>query len=253
MKSVAPGWLLALWLAAGLNWPAFGAEAVERPNEYRQIAPSVWIHTSYKDLGSGIPFPSNGLLVRTGSELLLIDTAWTDTQTREVLAWAESELGIRVTQAIVTHAHDDKMGGIGTLHDRGISTVASELTNRLAPQHDLKPARRSLDLAEPMEVAPGIEAFYPGAGHTTDNIVIYLSDVGVLFGGCLIRPADTSSLGYTADADLDHWAAAVEAVRDRYGEAKIVVPSHGAPGDPSLLDHTIDLAGKTTEVGSDSP
>lgn len=252
-SSVVIALLCAALLAVSPTPRSAAAETIDRPNRYEAIAPGVWLHTSYKDLGSGVPFPSNGLLVRAGDELVLVDTAWTDAKTVAVLDWARSELGMEVARAIVTHAHDDKMGGVAALHERGIPTLAGELTNRLAPQRGLEPAHRSLELGEPREIAEGVEAYFPGPGHTADNIVVYLAAGNILFGGCLVRPAGSSSLGYTADADLDQWAETIEGVRDRFGEAEIVVPSHGAPGDRRLLDHTIALAREADTAVDDEP
>ena len=242
MRSDPKSWPLALLLVTLVVSQACAAEPVTRANEYRQIAPKVWIHTSYKELDDGVPFPSNGLLVRVGDELLLVDTAWSDAQTREILEWAESTIGEPVTRAVVTHAHDDKMGGVKALHERGIATYASDRTNLAAVQRGLTPAEIEIDLAPSFRILEGVEVFYPGPGHTVDNIVVYVADAKILFAGCLVRPAEATALGNTADADVGHWAEAVEWVERRFPEAEVVVPSHGAWGDRTLLDHTIDLA-----------
>lgn len=224
-----------------------------RGNEYEQIAPSVWIHTSYHDLGTGVPIPSNGLLVLVGDELVLVDTAWTAEQTAEILEWAESETGLPVGVAIVTHAHGDKMGGMEALRERGIPTLASRATNEAALSRGLMSADRSLDLDPSEVIAPGVEAFFPGPGHTRDNIVIYVADADVLFGGCLIRPGDSGTLGNTTDAAVDKWSESVLHLIDRYPDAEIVIPSHGGWGDRTLLDHTVDLARKADDTLPDQP
>jgi metallo-beta-lactamase class B VIM len=39
-------------------------------------------------------------------------------------------------------------------------------------------------------------------------------------------------------------------VRERFGAAAIVVPGHGEPGGPELLDHTLELlAGQAEDAG----
>lgn len=58
-----------------------------------------------------------------------------------------------------------------------------------------------------------------------------------LFG--LIR---ARSLGNLDDADLASWPASALRVEARYPEAAIVVPSHGEPGDVTLLAQTVALA-----------
>ena len=54
---------------------------------------------------------SNGLIVRDGGRVLLVDTAWTDDQTAQILNWIKQEINLPVALA-VTHAHQDKMGGM---------------------------------------------------------------------------------------------------------------------------------------------
>jgi metallo-beta-lactamase class B len=227
----------------GANEPGESGEAsLYGPVEFGELADGVWLHTSYKSLPGVGPFPSNGLIVRTGDALLLVDTAWNDEQTEEIIEWARHTLGMPIEYAVITHAHDDKMGGVGALNRRGIRTLALHLTNAAARTRGLVPTNETLTLpkGEATRIG-GVEVFYPGGGHTEDNVVVYVEDVEVLFGGCLIRPDASESLGNTADANVEHWDVAVESLQRRYGEARHVVPSHGPPGGAGLLAHTIAL------------
>jgi glyoxylase-like metal-dependent hydrolase (beta-lactamase superfamily II) len=207
--------------------------------EITALADGVWLHRAMKDLPGIGPFPTHGLIARTGAGIILVDSAWDDEQTQQIATWVEDVLSATIAVSIHTHAHDDKMGGIGALHALNVSTYASAATNSAAPQHGLLPAKHDLSMGE---LAGGaIEVFYPGPAHSADNIVVYLKSASILFGGCLVRPAGSSSLGNTADANIEEWARAVERIKTRYPDAKIVVPSHGPPGGPELLDHTIAL------------
>ena len=87
-----------------------------------------------------------------------------------------------------------------------------------------------------------LTVFYPGAGHTDDNIVVNIEGAGILFGRCLIRPGNSDNLGNTADGNVQHWATATEALAARFPDPKIVVPSHGPPAGRELFTHTIALA-----------
>lgn len=101
---------------------------------FRQLAPNVWQHTSYLDMPGFGAVASNGLIVRDGGRVLLVDTAWTDDQTAQILNWIKQEINLPVALAVVTHAHQDKMGGMDALHAAGIATYANALSNQLAPQ-----------------------------------------------------------------------------------------------------------------------
>lgn len=91
-----------------------------------------------------------------------------------------------------------------------------------------------------MRLGP-LEIFYPGAAHAPDNVVVWIPAARVLFGGCAVRPGDSSSPGNTDDADIENWPTAIEKVLARYSMAEVVVPGHGAPGGPELLMHTIGI------------
>lgn len=227
------------------------------PPSLEKIAEGVWSHKSYKDLPGLGPVLSRGLVIDTGAGVFLVDSAWDDAATETLLALIRSETGQTPQEAVFTHAHDDKMGGAKALADAGVKTFALDIANEDAPARGLHPA--SVAYASPFGEAthwsalerPGgrridgadVIVFYPGPGHTRDNLVVYFPKAKVLFGGCLVRPAGGKGLGNTADADVSAWAQSVRAVAARFPEATIVVPSHGDPGGRELLDHTIALAG----------
>ena len=215
---------------------------------FTELAPGVWLHTAYKDVPPYGPIPTNGLIVASGpGEAVLVDSAWDDAQTARVLAFADGTLGRRVTASVHTHAHDDKMGGVAALRAAGVATFAQGMTNVAAPARGLTPTEHTLRIgddgtAAPRADLPGLTVFYPGPGHTADNVVVRVEGTDVLFGGCLIRPGGSGSLGNTADADIAHWDRAARAVAARFPDAAIIVPSHGAPGGRTLLEHTAALA-----------
>ncbi len=218
-----------------------------------KIADGVWIHKGYKNIAPWGPVLSQGLVIDTGDGIALVDTAWTDTDTAQILALVHQATGAMPDIAIITHAHGDKMGGMAALQEAGIGARAHPLTNADAPGRGLRPTRFSildgreydslLGVSENGIEAEGpIKVFYPGPGHTRDNIVVYYEPAKVLFGGCLIRPGDTDNLGNTADADIANWANAVRKAAAQFPDAEIVIPSHGPMGGRELLDHTIALA-----------
>jgi metallo-beta-lactamase class B len=206
--------------------------------EVRPLRPTIWLHVSKDGQGT----PANGLIVRTPRGLLLVDTAWTEGQAERLVAWGERALGAFFVQAIVTHSHGDRTGGLAALAKRGVPVGALDLTiEKLRGTVDRSP-RVLLTRAEPVHRDPlGFEAFYPGAGHAADNVVVWFGAERVLFGGCLVKSETAPDLGNVADADLASWPRAIEAVRARYPAAVVVVPGHGAVGGPAALTHTLDL------------
>ncbi|MED0965749.1 hypothetical protein [Bacillus paramycoides] len=86
-----------------------------------------------------------------------------------------------------------------------------------------------------------VETFYPGKGHTEDNIVVWLPQYNILAGGCLVKSTEAKDLGNVADAYVNEWSGSIENVLNRYGNMISVVPGHGHVGDKGLLLHTLDL------------
>ncbi len=236
--------LLTLTLYACAAKKSEGAEQIALPEpSLEQIAEGVWIHKSYEVIKPWGPILSQGLVIKTDDKLTMVDTAWTNADTEELLELIKIETNERPTSAIVTHAHQDKMGGMDALHKAGIKTRAHAFTNEDAPTRNLTPAKITvLENSTLSSTDDGLTVFYPGAGHTRDNIVVYYAPAKVLFGGCLIRPGASNSLGNTADGDVANWADAIRKVAAQFPNAEIIIPSHGPMGGRELLDHTITLA-----------
>ncbi len=78
-----------------------------------------------------------------------------------------------------------------------------------------------------------------GAGHAPDNVVVYVPEARVLFGGCAVHEASRTTPGNLSHADLGTWPTAIRRIQARYPEAEVVVPGHGVPGGVELLDHTL--------------
>ncbi len=235
--------IIGLW-----GFPGYKTQAMEQkkpsPVTFTPLTQGVWMHTSIKQMETWGNVPSNGLIVEKGDFSILVDTAWSDEQTAEIIQWASTTLKKPIRWAVFTHAHEDKMGGVTALRSQRIATYAADDSNQLAPNKGLKPAEYGLvfDDQHSNDMLKPLVIFDPGPGHTSDNIVVGLPEQGIVFGGCLIRPADATHLGNTADADLKHWEAAVMAVAKRFPHAQQVIPSHGLPADRGLFTLTAQLA-----------
>lgn len=207
-----------------------------------KIADDVWRHVSSKHLPSFGLVSANGVIARFGTDILLVDSAWDDAQTRLILDWVEKEWRAKPAVAVITHAHEDRIGGIHEIHRRGIRTVSSRLTAELAKLHGFEVPQHTFD--DTLILTLGgreILVRYPGPGHTRDNIVVWLPDQKLLVGGCLIRSAHAKSIGNTEDADLTRWPATIKKVQREFPHAKIVVPGHDDPSGLEALTHTLEL------------
>ncbi|MDN3638620.1 DIM/SIM/IMP family subclass B1 metallo-beta-lactamase [Simiduia curdlanivorans] len=206
-----------------------------------EIAPGVYMHTSYKIIEGYGQVGSNGLIVVDAGDAYIIDTPWSEADTESLLAWIAAQ-GLTLAASISTHSHEDRTAGIELLNSHTVPTYTSELTKSILfsagkpiPTHTFKGNEFTLKQGV-------IELYYPGAGHTADNIVVWLPKNKVLFGGCLVRSHEWKSLGYVGDASIHMWASSVENIKARQYTIDIVVPGHGSVGKVDILDHTIALA-----------
>ncbi len=231
-------------LAVVIAWVGLQSivSASEVEVEVVPLVDGVWVHTSWQQTESWGRVQSNGLVVREGKQLVVVDTAWGAEPSRALLAWIDRELKLPVARLIVTHFHDDRLGGWEVFAERGVRVVASPRTLELAgvtPTDAFDLYR--LAIGEKQRIGE-VEIFYPGRAHAEDNVVVWVPAVKVLAGGCAVRAAESRGLGNVADASVSNWANTIRRVLAAYPDAAQVLPGHGAVGNLGLLHHTIALA-----------
>lgn len=99
-----------------------GATSLRPDIHVQAIAPGVWRHVSYRRFPQLGYFPSNGLVVTSPKGVLMIDTAWDSGQTARILDCVEANLGT-IDALVVTHAHDDRLGGLAEVHRWRIPSI----------------------------------------------------------------------------------------------------------------------------------
>ena len=225
------------------------AQSVQKPKlVVTPLNDRVYVHTTY-GVYQNKSVPSNGLIIKTSSGIVLVDTGWdteSDTDnTRQLLRWVADSLRQPVRFCIVTHAHEDRVGGIRELRKAGIRVISTPLTS----QKSVKLGYPAPDAILPNDTtfAVGqelIRCYFPGEGHTSDNIVVWLPKQQILHGGCFVKSVAAFGMGNLADANLSEWAVSVRRVMNQFGTAKIVVPGHEEWGDTKSLEHTLRLLEK---------
>ncbi|MAD03811.1 MAG: VIM family subclass B1 metallo-beta-lactamase [Pseudoalteromonas sp.] len=217
-----------------------------RPNQVSitQLADGVWLHTSYYTYPNGTEFPSNGLIVKEGDSLTLIDTAWGELLTLDLLEAISLEIKLPVSKAFVTHAHGDRAAGIDVLESKGINVFAHPLTAQLTIEQGAAVPNniiKELRVADSVVKFGSLELFFPGPGHAMDNVMAWLPEKRILFGGCAVRSLQSSSVGNLVHGDIHSWLNITKQLKRKFKSAVIVVPGHGAVGGYDLLSHTEKL------------
>ena len=221
-----------------------------------KLAENVWLHTSFYEFPGGAKVPSNGIAVKDGDTLILVDTAWGEIATQTLAAKLKAETGLDISKVVITHFHYDRLAGVDWLEAQGATVFTHpDTAAKSAALGTPVPNTSVAELAEPhARTALGpLEIAYPGPGHTEDNLVVYVKDANILFGGCAVRAANHTSMGNVADANLSAWGPSLAWVKAVYKDTQIVVPSHGAAGNAKLLDHTLGLLAKTVNAQAEGP
>jgi metallo-beta-lactamase class B len=218
-KSALLGLLIALMV------PSLSAQEkieVGQDVEVYPLAPGIWRHVTCQVMKEKWRMPANGLIAVDGEHAVMIAL---------LLDWVERSLKARVEAVVVGHHHVDCLGGLPEIHRRGIASIGLEKTRELALAEKVEAPKETFTGSRRLRVGQReLELFYPGPGHTVDNIVTWIADEKVLFGGCFVKSADARSLGYTVESDLAAWPASLARLRSRYPQARVIVPGHGDPG-----------------------
>jgi len=225
--------------------PGFAVPDMERIADgvyVAQIGRGLWVHTTVGKLDDGSPYLANGALIEDGDHSVLIDAGWKPREADALVDWAATKLKHPVSKAYVTHFHYDRLGGATALERRHIPVFAIPATIELArTTHQPAIPDHPLNLpSAPSPIARDALIFFPGGGHTRDNVIVYFPNERILFGGCFIKDSKATGLGNIADADLAAWPASLGRTEAAFPQAATVIPGHG-PMDPRALTHTRDL------------
>jgi metallo-beta-lactamase class B len=181
------------------------------------------------------------MVIINNGEALIFDTPTDNVASNELINWLENVQKVVVKGVVITHFHDDCLGGITAFHKKEIPSYASNQTILLAAKSNAEVPQNGFEKS--MELTVGnhkvINSFM-GEGHTEDNIVSYYPAQEALFGGCLIK-TNGATKGYLGDANVAEWPTTVEKVKATYPTVKTVIPGHGNTGGSELLDYTIRL------------
>lgn len=203
-----------------------------------------YIYTTY-NIYEGSRIPANGLYVITNDGAVLFDTPWDTTQFQPLLDSIRLKHNKRVIMCIATHWHSDRTEGLAYYKQKGIKTYTTILTDELSKKNNKKRAEYLIEKDTVFHIGQyTFETYYPGQGHTEDNIVLWFKNEKILYGGCLIKGASAENLGYLGDGNPFEYETTLKNVQKKFPKPKFILVSHHDWNNINSLKHSIQLAKK---------
>jgi len=201
-----------------------------------------YVYTTYNTY-DGYQVSANGMYLVTSSGVVMFDTPWDTTQFQPLLDSIQLRHNKKVVLCFATHWHSDKTAGLEYYRQQGIKTYTTVLTDELSKQNNKKRAEFLMTSDTVFHVGQyAFETYYPGQGHTADNIVIWFKQEKILYGGCLIKGAEDESLGYLGDANVMTYASTLKNVQKKCRKPKFIIVAHSDWKNLNSLKHSLQMA-----------
>lgn len=210
--------------------------------ELIKINEQTYIHKTLTDSETYGRFYSNGLIYIQNKEALIADTPIDTSHANLIIGWLTDQ-NIIVKAVVVNHHHQDALGSLTSFHALDIPSYGYVETSELAIKNLLEPPIHTFSDSVIINIGSTFAtAYFFGEAHTSDNTILWIPDVNLLFGGCMIKSLG-SGKGNLEDANISEWSNTVSRIKKKFPEIRIVIPGHGNYGSTELLDYTIQMFG----------
>lgn len=221
---------------------SFLTQAQNPPLRIEHLSGDFYVYTTYNRYND-YQVPANGMYLITNSGVVMFDTPWDTTQFQPLLDSIRLRHNKPVVMAMATHWHSDKTAGLEYYKKLGIKTWTTVLTDKLSEKNNMKRAEYLMTNDTVFHVGQySFETYFPGEGHTSDNIIVWFEKEKILFGGCLIKGADAETLGYLGDANTLEYESTLKRVQKKCRKPRYIVIAHSDWKNKNSLKHSIKLA-----------
>ncbi len=226
------------------------AQTEEAKLKITPLTSDFYIYTTYNTYQES-KLPANGMYLVTNNGVVLFDTPWDTTQFQPLLDSIKTKHNKNVVMCFATHWHSDRTEGLEYYMQKGIKTYTTALTDELSKKNNKKRAEFVLAKDTVFNIGQySFETYYPGEGHTADNIIIWFKNEKILYGGCLIKGADAKNLGYLGDANVTEYVNSLKNVQIKCNDPKFIIISHSDWTNINSLKNSIRLAKKLKRKNS---
>lgn len=206
------------------------------------LSGNFYVYTTYNTYQDS-KVRANGVYLVTKKGVVLFDTPWDTTQFQPLLDSIQNRHNKKVIMAFATHWHSDKTAGLEYYKQLGIKTYTTQLTDELSKKNNAKRAQFLMSKDTSFVVDEyQFETYYPGEGHTKDNIVIWFPKEKILLGGCLIKGAKDENLGYLGDGNKIEYANTLLKVQRKFSNPRFIITTHSDWKNINSLKNSIRMA-----------
>lgn len=238
MKQLTLTFLFVSLLLSCIN--TFGQTAKPKL-EISHLAGNFYVFTTY-NFYKGHPIGANGMYLVTDSGAVLFDSPWDTTQFQPLLDSIKAKHNKPVVICIATHSHKDKTAGLEFLKEQGVKTFTTKRTDEISAIKGEKRAEFLMGSDTVFSVGQyKFQTYYPGQGHTADNIVIWFDREKILYGGCLVKSVDAKDLGNLEEANVREWPPTIKKIQAKFKNPKFIIPGHQSWTSKESLNHTLKL------------
>ncbi|MBI3233385.1 MAG: subclass B1 metallo-beta-lactamase [Bacteroidetes bacterium] len=173
---------------------------------------------------------------------MLFDTPWDTAQFQPLLDSIMMRHQKNVIMCLATHSHEDRTGGLDYYKHQNIKTYTTKYTDQICQQTNQKRAENLIVNDTTFTIGQyTFQTYFAGAGHTPDNIVIWVDKEKILYGGCLIKSTEAIDLGNLNDAKPDEWFFTLERIKTKFGKPTYIIPGHQSWSSNKSIEHTQKL------------
>lgn len=197
----------------------------------------------------GTMISANAMYLVTEKGVVMFDSPWDEKQFQPLLDSIKARHNKDVIMCFATHSHGDRAGGFGFYRQKGIKTYSIKRTDQILKKEGKKRAEFIIPNDTIFTVGQHtFEVYYPGKGHSPDNIVVLFDKEKILYGGCFIKSAEATDLGYLGDADVKEWEKSIKNVQSKFKYPAYIIPGHDDWNNIESLNHTLKLVQEFNSV-----
>jgi len=211
------------------------------PLQISHLTGDFYVYKTFHDY-KGTMISANAMYLVTNKGVVLFDAPWDKTQFQPLLDSIKAKHNKDVVMCFATHSHEDRAGGLEFYKQKGIKTYTIKLTDQILEKNNEKRA----EFITPNDTVFTVgqhkfQVYYPGKGHSPDNVVVWFKKEKVLYGGCFIKSTEAVDLGYLGDANVKEWAKSIRKVQAKFKNPNFIITGHDDWTNTGSLNHTLKL------------